>query len=384
MSKETTTLGNWRLHPQSPWSFRHVKEVVACDVIAAQPGQSLLQGDGLSLSDISVSHKVRRLSAAQALTESHTDSFLVLHAGRIVCEQYMQGDASDAHILFSVSKSVTGTLTGILVDDGTLDVDAPVTRYVPEVAASAYGDCSVRHLLDMTAESGFVEDYLDPAGDYARYRCATAWNPPRPEFNGETLHEFLATIRPAQSRHGQFFKYTSPHSDLLGWVLERAAGKGFAHVMSELLWQPMGAEQDALITVDQDGAARTAGGISCSLRDLGRFAELMRLRGFYNGKQIVPALWIDDILNNGSRSAWKNGEGFLNLFPEGSYRSKWYLSNEASGSFCAIGIHGQWIYVEPKSEISIIKFSSQPLPLDEELDELTLAMLKAVAAKCLE
>ena len=357
-------------------------QIVACDVISAGVGLPLQHGATLSLDQIMVPHRGGFVAAEDVLSDSHTDSFLVMHNGKIVCERYMRGRAEDRHILFSVSKSVTGTLVGILVGQGKLDPDALVTRYVPEVSASAYGDCTVRHLLDMTAESGFVEDYLDAKGDYARYRSATGWNPPRPDFDGETLHEFLATVRPAKSRHGQFFKYTSPHSDLLGWVLERASGQHFAALMSDLLWTPLGAEHDALITVDAKGAARTAGGICCTMRDLGRFAELMRNGGVAHGRQIVPASWIDDIFHNGSREAWKNGEGFLTLFPQGSYRSKWYLSNEANGHFCAIGIHGQWIYVEPARGVVIVKFSSQPLPLDEALDVLTLSLLKAVSKAC--
>jgi CubicO group peptidase (beta-lactamase class C family) len=379
MTGDPTTLANWRLHPHSQWSFRHVEKIVACDMIAAGTGVPLQRGQELLLDGITVAHRGEWIAAESALTTTDTDSFLVLHEGKIVCERYLRGEAHDRHILFSVSKSVTGTLAGILVGQGKLDPTALVTRYVPEVAASAYGDCLVRHLLDMTAESGFVEDYLDANGDYARYRSATGWNPPRPEFKGETLHQFLATVRPAQSQHGQFFKYTSPHSDLLGWVLERASGLSFATMMSELLWKPLGADQDALITVDAKGAARTAGGIACTLRDLGRFAELMRLKGLAQGKQVVPEIWIDDILRNGSRDAWKNGAGFLNIFPQGSYRTQWYLSHEATEHFCAIGIHGQWIYVEPARGVVIIKFSSQPLPLDEEMDVLTLNLLKTVA-----
>jgi CubicO group peptidase (beta-lactamase class C family) len=94
------------------------------------------------------------------LTTTDTDSFLVLHEGKIVCERYLRGEAHDRHILFSVSKSVTGTLAGILVGQGKLDPAALVTRYVPEVAASAYDDCTVRHLLDMTAESGLSKTIL--------------------------------------------------------------------------------------------------------------------------------------------------------------------------------------------------------------------------------
>ena len=137
------------------------------------------------------------------------------------------------HILFSVSKSVTGTLAGILVEEGKLDPEAPVVTYLPEVENSAYRDATVRHVLDMTVDLDFVEDYSDTKGDFARYRVSTGWNPPNPDLGHEGLHAFLATVKPAQSRHGETFYYASPNSDLLGWLLERVGGMTFAKLLSE-------------------------------------------------------------------------------------------------------------------------------------------------------
>jgi CubicO group peptidase (beta-lactamase class C family) len=286
--------------------------------------------------------------------------------------------ANSAHILFSVSKSVTGTLTGILVADGKLDPDAPFLELLPELKNSAYRDCSLRHVLDMTVDLTFDENYLDTTGDYARYRASTRWNPPNPLFGDVGLHEFLTSIKPAQSRHGETFSYISPNSDLLGWIVERAGGKPVAQLISEKIWQPMGAEADARITVDGKGAARTAGGMITGLRDLARFGELMRLDGFANGRQIVPATWVRDIRQNGSRTAWAKG-AMVHLFPHGSYRAKWYKSNDADGCFYAIGIHGQWIYVNPRAEVTVVKFSSQPDPVNDALDLQTLEAFATIA-----
>jgi CubicO group peptidase (beta-lactamase class C family) len=150
-------------------------------------------------------------------------------------------------------------------------------------------------------------------------------------------------------------------------------------LLSEELWQPMGASDDAYITVDRLGAPRTAGGLCVTLRDLARVGELMRRRGAAAGRQLVPESWIDDILTSGDEAAWRRGRVAGSILPGGRYRSKWYSVGDDHGAFCAIGIHGQWIYVDPATGIVIAKLSSQPLPVDEAMEELQLAGFAAIA-----
>ncbi|MEZ5831393.1 MAG: serine hydrolase [Dongiaceae bacterium] len=314
------------------------------------------------------------------LPATSTDGFLVLHKGQVAFEWYGNDLAPrDPHIVFSVSKSITGILAGILVERGQLDPDAPVVRYVPEAAGSAYGDCTVRHVLDMTVGIAFVEDYLDTTGDFARYRAATGWNPVTNPVLGSDLHSFLVTLRRDANPHGAKFHYVSPNSDMLGWILERAGGLPYARLLTELIWQRLGTETDAQVTVDRAGAARAAGGICVTLRDLARFGEMVRNFGRSNGEQIVQRWWIEDILQNGDQRAWLATETAAKFLPAGRYRSQWYMIGNASGAFCAIGIHGQWIYVDPKVEMVIAKLSSQPLPLDDATDRLLLTAFAAIA-----
>ena len=374
MTSSSADLSNWRTAPYNRWSFSHVDQIIATDTIAGRHAAPLPRGETLDLSKITLADG----TVAERLERNWTDGFLVLHRGKIVAETYPNLNANDRHILFSVSKSVTGTLAGVLVAEGQLDPEAPVTSYVPEVKASAYGDCTVRHVLDMTVDLAFEENYLDTKGDYARYRVATAWNPFNPALDSGGLHGFLATVKRAASRHGETFLYVSPNSDLLGWVLERASGMPFAALMSQKLWQPLAAESDAFVTIDGKGAARTAGGINTTLHDLARFGELMRNGGRANGLQVVPESWVHDIRQGGSRQAWARG-AMSPLFPNGSYRSKWYKANDPDGCFYAIGIHGQWIYVNPAAEVTAVKFASQPDPVNDAIDAATVQAFTAIA-----
>jgi len=150
--------------------------------------------------------------------------------------------------------------------------------------------------------------------------------------------------------------------------------------MSQRLWQPMGAEHDAYVTIDAHGASRTAGGICVTLRDLARLGEMVRMSGKANGQQVVPENWIADMWANGDPTAWAKGD-MVNLFPKGRYRSQWYVSDEKSTALCAIGIHGQWIYIDPKAEMVIVKQSSQRLPSDLRADLLTMALFEALSRK---
>jgi len=312
---------------------------------------------------------------AEVLDSTATRGLVVLRGGRVVAERYLHGyDGASPHILFSVSKSLTGALTGILVDQERIDPDRPVTRYIPEVSHSAYGDCTVRHVLDMTVSSSFSEVYLDKRGEFARYRRAMLWNPAESGEDTGTLHDFLVSLRPAPEPHGAVFRYLSPNSDLLGWLVERASGRDFASLFSDLIWKPMGAEAGAYVTVDTIGSPRTAGGICALPRDLARFGEMMRL----GGNHILPDWWVQDIRSGGDSEPWKKGE-FYHMLPTGRYRSQWYQTGSPSGTFCAIGIHGQWLWVDPQKEVVIAKVSAQKDPVDEDIDTTLIRAFEAIA-----
>jgi len=371
----SVTLANWRTAPYSSQSFHNVDKLIPVSRIQGPEQRWEFPAEPQSLESLVLEdqHGQER-QLAEVLDATATRGLVVLQEGRLVVERYSQGyDGKSPHILFSVSKSLTGAMAGILVDQGMLDPENPVIKYVPEVADSAYGDCTVRHVLDMTVSSSFSEEYLDQSGDYIRYRRATLWDPALPGKNPGTLHGLLATLSPAPGPHGEVFNYLSPNSDFLGWIVERASGRDFSSLFSTLIWKPMGAEAAAYVTVDSQGASRTAGGICVLPRDLARFGEMMRL----GGKDILPGWWVEDIRHNGDSGPWKKGD-MVDLFPKGRYRSKWYQTGNASGAFCCIGIHGQWLWIDPQREVVIAKVSAQKEPVDDDTDMLLVLAFEAI------
>jgi CubicO group peptidase (beta-lactamase class C family) len=105
---------------------------------------------------------------------------------------------------------------------------------------------------------------------------------------------------------------------------------------------------------------------------------MMRLGGVANGRRIVAQDWVSDTITNGSAEAWRAGK-FVEWLPEGRYRNKWYQTGNASGAFFALGIHGQYLYVNPRAELVVAKFSSQPEPVDNDLKRLNLALFDTLA-----
>jgi CubicO group peptidase (beta-lactamase class C family) len=361
------TLANWRKAPFSAWGFRNVRSLVPTANIAAPNQTAPLD---LALEDIGhvsfEGHDGKPATLASELRATDTDAFVVLRRGRIAAEWYGNGmNATTPHIVFSVSKSICGTLGGILADRGLFDPDDRVTDYIPELKASVYADTTIRHLLDMSVGIAFSEDYEDPKGDVVRYRHAAGWDPLPAGEEPIDLRGFLSLQKPDGKPHGGLFHYVSTNTDVLGWVYERACGRPYAELISQYLWAPLGAERDAYITVDSNQAMRAAGGICVTARDLARFGEMMRRRGVANGQQIVPGSWIDDINESGDPNAWARSE-FADLFPKASYRSKWYRIDRVNNVLVAFGIHGQWIYIHPAAELVIVRMASEATPLDPD------------------
>jgi len=204
---EGVSIANWRLAPFNHWSFQHVRELVPTARIRTSGEHKPLAASAIGV-DFSVKDaKGGLVSLQDFLTASETNGLVVLSAGKPVLHwSSPKSDPDEPHLLFSVSKSITGLLAGILSEKGLLECDRHVTDYLPELAGSAYGDeCTVRHLLDMTVSLDFEENYLDPESAFGRYRRAMLWNPV--DMRGDLLNllSFAQTLPRLHRPHGGFF-----------------------------------------------------------------------------------------------------------------------------------------------------------------------------------
>lgn len=376
------TLANWRKPPFNRWAFNHVSELVPSAFIRTSPGTRQLESAPMGLNEFKLPYAGKVLSIDGWLDETFTDSMVVLKDGKLVFEYYADGQSvAEPHIWMSVSKSILGLVAGIVAGRGLLDVDSPLTELIPELKGSAFTGATVRDALDMRIGVKFDEDYHATGGAIIAYRKSHLWDPvPVGESPGD-LRSFFSTLTGRDGEHGGRFHYVSPNTDLLGWVLERATGKRYADLVSELLWQPIQAERDAYITVDRFGAPRCAGGLCAVPRDMARVARLFVTGGRQDGIQVVPEQWIDDIVHFDGTAAWQSGD-FNELFDGADmhYRSKWYVLRGKHPLVYGVGVFGQNVFVDPAADLVIAKCSSQPPPLDKSFLSMTLAGVEKLRA----
>ena len=314
----------------------------------------------------------------QSLAANYTDGIVVLHRGQVVYERYFGVlNPEGQHGAMSVTKSVVGTMGAMLVADGTLDANKKVADYVPELAASAFGNATLRQVLDMTTGLKYSEDYADPNAEVWQHSAAGSPLPkPKDNTGPRTYMEFLLTVKPL-GEHGQAFAYKTVNTDVLGWVIARVTGRNVAQLMSERIWQRLGAEQDAYFTVDSIGTPFAGGGLNTGLRDLARFGEMIRNDGQYLGQQIVPKAVVDDIRAGGDKAAF--AKAGYDLLKGGSYRNMWWVTHNPDGAFMARGVYGQRIYIDPKAEMVIVRYASNPIAGNAANDPVTIPAFEALA-----
>lgn len=374
--RRAITLDNWRMAPAPRWSFQNVRELIPTAEICLATGDAEPPAEAGPLPGLAVAYPDgERLTLGDHLHRSGADALIAMRDGVVIAEWQADNLVPERpHTIFSISKSVTGMLAGIAAGDGLLDPDAAITRYVALPRDCVYAGARVRHLLDMTVDLAFEEDYLDRDSVFGRYRRAMLWNPEHGAGPTETMAELLAALKAAGGEHGRRFFYASPNTDMLGLVIEGATGRRYGDYLADRLWRPLGARGAAYVTVDRAGTARAAGGICATGRDLARFGQLV-LDG---GRGIIPAGWIEDMRLNGDARAWAEGN-FNDMFARGRYRSCWYDVGDDRGSFCAVGIHGQWLWIDPVSRLVLARLSSRAAPSDDLATAREIAVMGAVA-----
>jgi len=371
--------------PGTRWAFSHIRELV--------PTANVWRGEGAIVPlpraerDIdkipvtTMDGKAITFGDMPALT--YADGLLVMHKGKVIYEKYFgAGNAHRPHIAFSVTKSFVGTLAATLVAQGKLDPAAQVVKYVPELKESAYGDATVREVMDMTIGVKYSENYSDPKAEVFDYARAGGMMPLPPNYSGpRTFYDFLVKLQ-KEGEHGKVFAYKTSNAEVLAWIVKRASGESLADLLSKQIWQKLGAENDAYFMVDSVGGESGGGGLNTTLRDLARFGEMIRNKGKFNGQQVIPEAAVADLTTPGDKAKFAVA-GYKTL-PNWSYRDMWWQSNNANGAFAARGIYGQSIYIDPKAEMVIVRYASHPYAANAANDPVTLPAYAALAAELMK
>jgi CubicO group peptidase (beta-lactamase class C family) len=376
------TLANWQDPPFNRWAFQHIRELIPTARIARGNGPAWpLPRAERDVLGLRFTDSDRELTVAELLEETYTDGFLVLHQGQVVAEHYFNGLAPDVpHLLMSVSKSVTSAVAGVLAGRGELAVSARVEEIVPELGGTSFDGATVQDLLDMRAGTRFDESYDNPEADVRTYERVYLWRPDNGQPRPADALGYFATLA-NDGPHGGPFRYRSILTDVLAWVIERAAGARLHQLIASQLWQPMGAEFDAEITVDAHGNPMADGGICATLRDLARFGQLYLQRGRVGDRVIVPGAWIDDTIRGAPDGAEAFVAGGRAPAPPGAhYRNCWWVWYPAVPFYQASGINGQNVYVHVPSQTVVAKLSTWPTALSPAADRTARAVLAIASA----
>jgi CubicO group peptidase (beta-lactamase class C family) len=375
---------NFMKAPFNRWSFQHVREIFPTrEISKGRSHASILETKIKDLSQFEVDVVGdKRLSVERWLQESYTDAFLVMHKGQVVYERYFNGQQPDTrHQMFSVSKSFAGTMLLSLVEQGLVDTRKLVREYLPELKDSAYGDATVQQVLDMTNAIKFSEDYTDNTADIWQYGFAFGiGNAPKNYQGPKDIYGYLATLK-KKGTHGEAFHYVTPDADVVGWIVKRVAGNNLSQFMQDNFWAKMGMDEDAYYWLDQRANEMAGGGLNMTLRDAGRFGQMIVKGGEYNGQKILSPAVTKQILTQG------DPEPFNKYYQDPwyehiayAYHDQWWVFNNAHKAVSAIGVHGQFIYMDPVAEVVIVKQSSHPDAESESNEVDGPQIMHAIAA----
>ncbi|RWI66737.1 serine hydrolase [Mesorhizobium sp.] len=363
----------FRSFPRIRWSLSHMRELTATVNVWRGPGAPSHFERHLRTSDIEAlvftdSNGCRR-RFDEALFDTYADGIVVLHRGRIVYERYFgELEPHLPHACHSVTKSYAGTLAAAFVHEGVLDDSKSISHYLPELRSTAWEDATLRQVMDMQTGLAHTETYADEKSDIWAYSRACGFRPRLAGYDGpQTMCDYLQTVC-KEGRHGETFDYLTVNTEVMTWVMSRVTGHSFAQLLQERLWAPLGCEDDAYVLVDSAGMPMAGAGLCTSLRDLARFGELMRCEGVWNGKQLIPASVVQDVQNGDHPAKVSNG----------SYRSQWWVTHNELGAIEARGIHGQRLYIAPKTEMVVARFASHPLASAEVGDIITMPQMLAL------
>jgi hypothetical protein len=321
------------------------------------------------------------------LMETYSDAVVVVHRNRIVYERFLNGMHShQPHQMMSVTKSFAGIFGLLAVTDGLVSEDEKVSKIIPELPESgAFGDATFRQILDMTNSMDFSEDYADPESGIVHYAIVLGLFPP---VEGRTyapnMYEYLPTLnKDPNHAHGEIFHYQTPKTDVVNWVTNRVTGKSFHDALYDRLWSKLGTDGETYVLLDKNATLFAGGGLNATPYDLARFGMMMINDGKSpSGNQIVPPSVIKTLSDGADRKAFQMGpngakgkDGEKGLMADGdwSYRAQWWVRHTpGKEAFMALGVHGQWIYLNVHRQIAIIKQSSQPVSTDDWYDGYNL------------
>jgi len=317
-------------------------------------------------------YKGEQRSMKSFLADSSTTALVVIKGEDIRFEDYYQGTGElDQRISWSVAKSFLSAIFGVAVHNGLItDLNQAVTDFVPELKDSGYDGVSIKNVLQMSSGVYFNEDYGDFNSDINRFGRTMAM--------GGSFDEFAASLT-SDREQGTYMHYVSIDTHVLGMVLRAATGRSIVDYFDEKLWSKLGTEKDAIYLTDSTGEPLVLGGLNLISRDYARLGLLYRDFGVINGEQIIPAQWIENSITPDAPHLMPGERD--NSDTDLGYGYQWWIPQQADTEFMALGIYGQYIYINRKADVVIVKNSADLGFMDNhyESKDIAVAAFRAIA-----
>lgn len=270
------------------------------------------------------------------LKSTETTAFLIIKNDTLLFEKYFDSDTSIS-LSFSMAKSFLSILIGFALEDGYINsIEQPVTDFIPELASNGFKKVTLKHLLQMTSGMAYNEVGL-PMGQHHQF------------YYTDNLEKKLLGLK-LKRPPGEDYKYKSGDNQLLGLVLARALKtKTISKYMQEKIWSPLGMEYDALWSIDkEDGLEKTFCCIAAHARDFAKIGRLYLNKGNWGGTQIIKADWVKQ------STKIDTTEGSVNY-----YQYQWWIGKEEHDYYMAVGHLGQYLYVNPKKDLIIVRLGKK-------------------------
>lgn len=345
-------------------TFQYTPEIQPTEKIGrGERNFQFLKEDDIALAD-GFHFKDKYYSVEKFIEDTKTSALLVIKDDVIKHEKYYLG--GDENTLFSsnsMGKSFVSALMGIAVSEGDVEsIDDPIGKYIPEFKGTEMENIPIKACLQMASGIRFDED-----ADMSGFSMKTLVGVPAMKV----ISKYGMQEEPYTYR-----RYLSINTEILGQVIKNATGRGLAEYMEDKLWSKLGADHDAYWTLSND-TELAMGGLSVSLRDYARFARLYLNGGNWEGEQILSEEWVKDSLDVSAEYSkpWANNDPYNEI----GYGYQWWVPEGTQNEFMAIGVYGQWIYVNPSKQVIIVKTSADPDFTSKNYEPKHVEFFRAIA-----
>ncbi|RZL42570.1 MAG: class A beta-lactamase-related serine hydrolase [Pedobacter sp.] len=336
----------------SKYSFRYMSEFFPTGIIN-KPSQAYQFGvsSNKTIESLNITTKRGTSTFEANLKRLHIASFIVVHKGNIVYEKYFSTLPEDQHTLQSVSKVITSTLITNLINEGKININEPIEKYISDLKGTDWQGISVKDILNM--RSGMDSKSIDfESGPFTNpqhknYQLESAMGIlPKTANTPSSIYEFLKGLKKEKAA-GLAAEYTNINTVVLGWLSEKVTGQKYIDLVSERIWKPMGASANAYVCLSNTGVPWYHGGISATLRDLARFGMLYTNSEIKNRKEsLISFRQLKEIFDA------KPIESPIAPF---KWAYQWDIASD--GIIMKSGFGGQSLYIHPEKEIVIAYYN---------------------------